>query len=191
MIQQAPPASSRWQIASTSGWMAARAIQAFFVIAFLKFGYLAAKSGEVLDLVSNLLMICLVFAYGHRFATGEISQDGVRFRRYFRERQLAWQDVREIRWRGSSLVLILKKGNFLSRRLDFILNPLTAIVPYWRHRQDLDTPLLPILERIHALAGETLEIVSAPAQPRWMVRGFIGLVLLMLAVMLMRLLMQF
>ncbi len=191
MIQQAPPASARWKIDSSFGWMTARAIQAFFVIALLKSAYLAGKADDVSDLISSLLMTGIVFAYCHRFSTGEIFQEGIRFRRYFRERQFGWQDVREIRWRGSSLVFILKKGNFVSRRLDFNLNPLTSFVPYWRHRQGVDTAWLPILERIHALAGETPEIVSAPAQPRWMVRGFIGLVVLMLPVMLVRLLMQF
>ena len=82
-------------------------------------------------------------------------------------------------------------GNFLSRRLDFILNPVTSAIPYWRPRHGLDTPLLPILERIHALTGDTPQLVSVPAQSRWIMRAFIGLTLLLVAVMLMRLLTRF
>jgi hypothetical protein len=191
MTEQADLNSHRWQIDFPLGWMAARAMQAFFLIAFLKFAYLAAESEDILDLVSNLIMICFVFAYCHRFSTGEIDQDGIRFRRYFVERHFCWQDVHEIRWRGSCLIFVLKRGNFLSRRLDFILNPATSAIPYWRHGHGLDTPLLPILERIHALTGDTPQIVSVPAQSRWIMRAFIGLTLLLVAVMLMRLLTHF
>ena len=59
--------------------MAARYMQTFFVIAFLEFGYLAVRSGQVLDLVSSLLIIWVVFAYCHRFATGEILQAAFAF----------------------------------------------------------------------------------------------------------------
>jgi hypothetical protein len=108
MTEQADLNSHRWQIDFSLGWMAARAMQAFFLIAFLKFAYLASESGDILDLVSNLIMICFVFAYCHRFSTGEIDQNGIRFRRYFSERHFSWQDVHEIRWRGSSLIFVLK-----------------------------------------------------------------------------------
>jgi hypothetical protein len=145
-------------------------MQAFFVIAFLKFWYLAAKSGEVLDLVSILRMICVV-AYCHRFATGEISQDGVRFRRFFANGSLPGRMFAKYVGGGALYCSFLRKAISSHVGSASFLNPLTSI-PYWRHRQGLDTPLLPILDRIHAPAGETPEIVSAAAQPRWMVRGF-------------------
>ena len=175
MLQQAPPASSPWQIASCSGWMAARGMQTFFVIAFLEFGYLVARSGQVLRLVSYLLIIWVVFAYCHRFATGEIFQDGVRFRRYFSERHFSF----------SRAVI------FSHLDSDFIFNPETSAIPYCRHRHGLDTPLLPVLERIHALTGDTPPIASVPAQPRWIMRAFMGLTLLLVTVMLMRLFTHF
>jgi hypothetical protein len=181
MTEQADLNSHRWQIDFSLGWMAARAMQAFFLITFLKFAYLAAESGDILDLVSNLIMICFVIR----------SLPPILNRRYFSERHFSWQDVHEIRWRRSSLIFVLKRSNFLSRRLDFILNPVTSAIPYWRHRHGLDTPLLPILERIHALTGDTPQLVSVPAQSRWIMRAFIGLTLLLVAVILMRLLTHF
>src|SRR5258708_38115689 len=103
MIQQAPPASARWKIDSSFGWMTARAIQAFFVIALLKSAYLAGKSDYVSNLISSLLMTGIVFAYCHRFSTGKIFQVVILFRRYFPDRQFGWQDVRDIRLRGRAL----------------------------------------------------------------------------------------
>ena len=96
-----------------------------------------------------------------------------------------------MRWRGSSLIFVRKSANFLSRRLEFFLNPVTSAIPYWRHGHGLGTALLPILERIHALTGDTPQIVSVPAQSRWIMRAFMGLTLSLVAAMFMRLLAHF
>ena len=128
-----------------------------------------------IGLVSYPLKIRVVFAYCHRFATGEIFQDGVRFRRYVSERHFCFSRA-EI---------------FSHLDSDFIFNPETSAIPYWRHRHGLDTPLLPVLERIHALTGDTPQIVSVPAQPRRIMRAFMGLTLLLITVMLMRLFTHF
>jgi len=128
-------------------------------------------------------MLVAIFVSFHRFATGEIDAGGVHYRRYIFSKNVPWQGIREMRWRGSRLVFILKDKNILARRLDFFLNPLTSSIPYFRHRHDLDTPLPPILERIHALTGDTLPIVSAPAGPKWFFKLVFGLSILLLVFM--------
>ena len=183
MADQPESNPRRWPIDFHLGWMAVRALQTFFVVASLQSAYLVRKSGDSLGLVSSLIMLVVIFGFVHRFATGEIDSDGIHYRRYILSKNVPWQGIREIRWRGSRLVFILKDKNILARRLDFILNPLTTSIPYFRHRQDLDTPLPPILERIHALTGDTPPIVSAPAGPKWFFQLVFGLSILLLVFM--------
>jgi hypothetical protein len=63
---------------------------------------------------------------------------------------------------------------------DFYLNPFTSVVPYSKHRAGVETFLPPALERIHALTGDDLEIVSVPRSPRWLfgLTFWLGLLLL-------------
>ena len=72
----------RWPVDFHVGWMAARALQTFFVVGSLHNAYLAWKSGDSLDLVSSLIMLVAVFAFFHRFATGEMDSQGIHYRRY-------------------------------------------------------------------------------------------------------------
>jgi hypothetical protein len=85
-----------------------------------------------------------------------------------------WPGVRQAQWRGSRLILFLKKGNLLGRRLDFYLNPFTSAIAYSKHRASVETFLPPVLERIHALAGDDLKISSAPPSSRWLLRLTFG-----------------
>jgi hypothetical protein len=183
-----PESARRWPLDFHLGWMAARALQTFFVVGSLPNAYLAWKSGDSLDLVSSLIMLVAVFAFFHRFATGEIDSQGIHYRRYIFSKNLPWQDIREIQWKGNRLIFVRKDKNILVRRLDFVLNPVTSSIPYFRHRQNLDTQLPPILERIHAFISDSPEIVSVPAQSRWIVRLFMTLTTLLVAIMLMRIL---
>src|SRR5258708_37343163 len=121
--------------------MAVRALQTFFVVASLQSAYLVRKSGDSLELVSSLIMLVAIFAFVHRFATGEIDSGGIHFRRYIFNTNVPWRGIQEIRWRGSRIIFILKDTNILARRLDFVLNPLTTSIPYFRQPQDLDPPV--------------------------------------------------
>jgi hypothetical protein len=158
MGEQSESKSRRWPIDVHLGWMVARGLQTFFLVTTLEGLRLALKSRDVIDLVSGFVMFVAIMAFFHRYSTGELDSNGIYYRRYIREKTLLWQDIREVRWIGSRLIFIASRGNFLVRRVDFVLNPATASVPYFRHRQGLDTSFPPILERIHALAGTAFKL---------------------------------
>ena len=69
-----------------------------------------------------------ICGYCRRFATGRVDADGIYYRRYFREKTLAWPEIRQAQWRGGRIILLLQ-GRFPGRRLDFHLNPFTSVVP--------------------------------------------------------------
>jgi hypothetical protein len=154
----------RWPIDFHFGWMAVRALQSFYVIAFLKFVYIDQESGDWLSLVSSLIILGLILAFFHRFATGACDSEGIFYRRYFYENRVPWSDVREVQWHGGKLRFVLAKRNFLNRNLDFILNPFTTLPSYWSQALGGHSPTPAILERIKAFAMETSVGVRAPKQ---------------------------
>lgn len=171
-------------------WVLVRSAQILLTVFYTKLTYLSFGTdsfGEnVFSVVGMLLMIGMFF---HRVATGTADSAGIHYRRYFRLKTAAWADVQGIQWVGYHLRVLLRGKGKRKRTIIFLLNPLKTTGAYWAHRLGAEVAPPEILERIRALPIETPPtIASAPPYSKWILRVFIGLVVLFVLVLLWRLL---
>ena len=141
------------------------------------------------DAISTLGILLMLILFVHRVVTGWADSAGIHYRRYFRWKTLPWSDVQEIQWKGSRLRVLIKGKKKPKAVLEFLLNPLRAIGPYWGQRLGADVEPPEIFKRITALPMENPPPMStAPPHSKWVMRFFFGIVILFLAIMFMRLL---
>jgi hypothetical protein len=189
MREDRETARRSWRIGVWEIWALLRGVELFFIVALLKGALSSFRVGEFSESASAAVLIAVMVAYWHRFAAGSIDATGIHFRRYYRMQTVPWSKLREVRWQGSGIVFVFRSGGWLSRRLDFYLNPLTTLGRFMRERLGGDADLPPILERIKALAGDTVPIVSAVSGSKWRLRFFGAistLLILMLVILLIR-----
>jgi len=170
-------------------WFIARGSQMLLMVFYAKVTYLARGTDDfALDLFSVVIMLMMICLFFRGIATGKADSSGIHYRIYFRLKTVAWADVQEIQWINFRLKVLIKGRRKRKRRIIFLLNPLKTTGAYWAHRLGAEVGPPDILERIHALAIETPPpIASAPLYPKWIVRAFIGFVVLMTLVMVWRL----
>jgi len=166
-------------------WVLVRGAQILLTVTYAKIAYLSSGTDSFSsDLISSIVFLLIVGAFLHRFATGTADSSGIHYRRYFRLKNVAWADVAEIQWVGFRLKVLVKSRGKRKRTIVFLLNPLKTTGAYWANRLGAEVAPPEILERIHALPIETPPAISsAPLYPKWIVRTFMGLVVLMMLVM--------
>jgi hypothetical protein len=170
-------------------WFIVRGVQMLLIVFYAKVTYLARGTEDfTLDLVSVGIMLMMICVFFRGIATGNTDSSGIHYRIYFRQKTVAWTDVQGIQWVNFRLKVLVKRQGKRKRTIIFLLNPLKTTGAYWAHRLGAEVSPPDILERIHALPIETPPpIASAPLYPKWIVRTFIGLVVLMMVVMVWRL----
>jgi hypothetical protein len=173
------------QIDFPAFWFIARGTQILLIVFYAKVTYLARGTDSfALDLFSVVGMFTIIWLFLRRIATGTADGSGIHYRRYFRLKTVAWANVQGIQWVGHRLRVRTRGRGKRRRTLVFLLSPLKSTGAYWAHRLGAEVAPPEILERIHALPIETPPpIASAPLYPKWMVRAFIGLVVLMTLIM--------
>jgi hypothetical protein len=171
-------------------WVLVRGVQILLTVIFAKFAYLSLGTDSfVSDLVSSIGLLLMLGAFVHGVATGTADSTGIHYRRYFRQKTVAWADALEIQWVRSRLKVLIKGRRKRRRTLVFLLNPLKSEGAYWAHRLGREVSPPEILERIHALPIETPPaIASAPPYARWYLRLFLALGILFVLVFLWKLL---
>ena len=164
-------------------------VEILYAVIFVKMAYLSRGTESFLeDVISTVGMLLILILFVHRVVTGWADSTGIHYRRYFRWKTLAWCDVQEIQWKGARLRVLIK-GKKKPKVLEFLLNPLNAIGPYWGQRLGAEVEPPAILKRIDALPIATPpSMTTAPPHSRWVTRFFFGVLILFLAIMLMRLL---
>ena len=171
-------------------WAAVRGGEILYAVIFVKMAYLSRGTESFLeDVISTMGMLLILILFVHRVVTGWADSAGIHYRRYFHWKTLAWSDVQEIQWKGARLRVLIKGKKRPKAVLEFLLNPLKVIGPYWGQRLGAEVEPPAILKRIDALPIESSPpLVTAAPHSRWVTRFFFGIVILFLAIMLMRLL---
>lgn len=171
-------------------WVAVRGTQILLTVIYAKFAYLSWHTDSFIsDLISIIIFLSVFGAFLHPLATGTADSFGVHYRRYFRLKTVTWADIQEIQWVGYRLRVLIRSKGKRKRKIIFLLNPLKSTGAYWANRLGAEAALPEILERINALPIETPPaMASAPPYPKWVLRWFSALVVLLLLVMLWRLL---
>jgi len=170
-------------------WYLVRGSQILVAVMFAKLTYLSLGTDSLEEsLFSFLGMFLMIGAFVHGVATGTADSMGIHYRRYFRRKTVAWKDVLQIQWVKSRLKVLIRGRGKRKKTLVFLLNPLKSEGAYWAHRLGADVAPPEILARIHALQVESPpSISSAPPYSRWILRVFLGFVVLFVLVFLWRL----
>ncbi len=169
-------------------WVLVRGAQVLLIVIYAKFAYLSVGSDSFFSgLISSIGLLLIVGALAHGLATGTVDSYGIHYRRYFRQKNVSWMDVLEIQWVGFKLRVLIRGGGKRKRKITFLLNPLKSTGAYWANRLGAEVAPPEILERIHALPIETPPaIASASPYSKWILRGFSGLVVLLVLIFLWR-----
>jgi hypothetical protein len=178
------------QIDAPMLWAAVRGGEILYAVIFAKMAYLSRGTESfVEDVISTTGVLLILALYVHRVVTGRADSEGIHYRRYFRWRTLPWSGVQEIQWKGARLRVLIKGKRKPKAVLEFLLNPLKAIGPYWGQRLGAEVEPPEIFTRIRSLSIEPLPTMStAPPHSKWVMRFFFSVTILFFAIMLMRLL---
>ena len=170
-------------------WVVVRGIQILLIVIYTKITYLSFGTGSFgADLTGSIGLLLIIGVFVHGVATGTADSSGIRYRRYFRWRSIAWADILEIQWIKSRLKVLIKGRGKRKKTLVFLLNPLKSEVAYWLLRLGEESAPPEILERIRALPIETPPIVSAPPFSKWTLRMFLAVGVFFVLVLLWKLL---
>jgi hypothetical protein len=171
-------------------WALVRGAQILLTVIYAKFAYLSLGTDSfVSGLFSSIGFLLIIGAVAYGVATGTADNSGIHYRRYFRQRTVAWTDVLGIQSVKSRLKVSIKGRGKRKKTLVFILNPLKAEGAYSAHRLGWDVSTPGILERIQALPIETPPTIeSAPPYARWYLRLFLGIGILFILVFLWKIL---
>jgi hypothetical protein len=171
-------------------WAVVRGGEILYAVIFVKMAYLSRGTESFLeDVISMVCAYLILVLCVHRVVTGWADSEGIHYRRYFRWKTLAWSAVQEIQWKGARLRVLIRGKKKPKAVLEFLLNPLNALGPYWGQRLGTDVEPPAIFKRIDALPIESPPTMSTvPARSntfRWLV---FCVAILLLAIMLMRML---
>jgi hypothetical protein len=171
-------------------WYLLRGAQILFAVVFVKLTYLSLRTDSFAEsLISFVGMLLMIEVFVHGVATGTADSAGIRYRRYFRWKIAAWNDVLQIQWVRSRLKVLIRGRGKRKRTLVFLLDPLKSEAGYLAHRLGGEAAPPEILARIHALQVEMPPgIASAPPYSKWILRLFLGIGILFVLVLLWRLL---
>ena len=171
-------------------WVLTRGAQVLVTVVFAKMIFLASGTDFFSStLYSFIGLFLMIYLFLRGIATGTADSGGIHYRVYFRLKAVDWADVLEVQWIGFRLRAVIKRGRKRKRALVFLLNPLKSLPAYWVHRLGADVLPPEILERIGALSTVAPPaMVSAPSYPKWMLRIFLGVMVLFLLVILWKLL---
>jgi len=181
---------SAGQIDAPALWVAVRGFEILYCVILLKMDYLSRGTVSFLEYtISTMGILLILILFVHRVVTGWADSVGIHYRRYFRWKTLPWSAVQEIQWKGPRLRVLVKGKKKPKAVLEFLLNPVKAIGPYWGQRLGADVEPPAILARIAALPVETPPPMSTAAPySKWLMRLFFWVGILFLTIMLMRLL---
>jgi len=178
------------QIDSPVLWLFVRGAQMLLTVFYARATYLSLGTDSfAFDLSSLVIMLMIIWVFFRRIATGTADSSGIHYRLYFRAKTVAWADVQGIQWVNFRLRVLIKGRGKRKRTVILLLNPLKSTGAYWAHRLGAEVARPEILERIHALPIETPPaIASAPLYSKWILRVFLGVVVLFVLVLLWRVL---
>jgi hypothetical protein len=159
-------------------------------VVFVKTAYLTRGTESFVEnAISTIVVLFILILFVHRVVTGTADSTGIYYRRYFRWKTVPWSDVQEIQWKGSRIRILVKGKKKPRAVLEFLLNPLEALGPYWGQRLGADVEPPAILGTINALPIETPPpMITAPPHSKWVTRLLLCFFILFLAILLMRLL---
>jgi hypothetical protein len=104
-----------------------RGAQILLTLIYAKFTYFSLGTDSfVSGLFSSIGLLLIIGAVAHGVATGTADSSGIHYRRYFRQRTVAWADVLGIQWIKSWLKVSIKGRGKRKKTLVFLLNPLKA-----------------------------------------------------------------
>ena len=190
MSDQLQLSGRKLPIDSPSLWTGIRAGQFLLIVFFSKSVYLSYHTPEFGYFLWCEIFFILFFLLLpiQAISTGWADTRGIHYRRYLRLRTVPWSDVKEIRWRGSSLRIVRKRQDFLLNRIVFLLKPFSTLQGYYGQRLGFDAPLPNVVESLLAIPKEEeVPIVTTPPAAKWMLRTFAGFALFFLFVVLLKL----